>query len=293
MQREWTVESSDAGARLDEHVARQLDISRAAARRLILARCVRVDARSRPSKGERVQVGARIRVQDGAGEGPLPRADLPLRVLAEGKGWVAVHKPHGWGVHPLRPDQTETLLNAALSRWPELVEVGERGLRGGVVHRLDVETSGVLLLARDAERFSALRAAFREHRVQKQYLALVEGELAQALDLTLELCIAQRRPARVGVASPHDALARGQRSCRTLLRPLKRRGARTLVEARPISGYLHQIRVTLAHAGHPIVGDSIYGQAGSRLLLHAWRIAVPELGIEAESPPPRELIPEN
>jgi 23S rRNA pseudouridine1911/1915/1917 synthase len=289
VQREWTVDAAEAGARLDEHLALRLDISRAAARRLIQAHRVHVDARSRPLKGERVAAAMRIRVQT-AGHEVLPRPDLPLRVLASGEGWVAVDKPAGWGVHPLHAEQVGTLLNAAVARWPELSSVGEGGLRGGIVHRLDVETSGVLLLARDDERFARLRAAFRQHLVTKIYLALVEGHLERELDLSLELYMAQRQPARVGVAAGGASRPqRGQRSCRTLLEPLARSGTRTLLRVEPISGYLHQIRATLAHLGHPIVGDAIYGRADARLLLHAWHIAVPALRIEAEAPPPHEL----
>jgi 23S rRNA pseudouridine1911/1915/1917 synthase len=288
MQRVWTVEVAEAGQRLDEHLAQRLQLSRAAARRLIQQHAVQLGERSRPHKGERIEAGATVRVQT-AIESPMARADLALCVLEEGDGWVAVDKPSGWGVHPLRPTQQHTVLNAALARWPELVEVGEGGLRGGIVHRLDVETSGVLLLARDARRYAQLRAAFHGHRVEKLYLAWVEGDLQTDLDLTLDLYMAQRRPARVGIATAEQTQLRGRRSCRTRLQPLLRCDGRTLVEVRPVSGYLHQIRATLAHLGHPVVGDAHYGRAGTRLLLHARRIVVPELEIDASSPMPPEF----
>lgn len=288
MDRQWTVGAEQAGQRLDLHLAEQLGISRAQARRLLDRGELRVAGIPQPAKGEPVREGWRIEVAIGASDAqarPRARPDLPLRVLAVHDDWLAVEKATGQGVHPLHPGQTDTLLNAAVARFPELAEVGESPLRGGVVHRLDVDTSGLLLLARSARGFRVLREAFRTHRVEKQYLARVEGLLDAPLQLELELEIAQRRPARVRVAASGRAPGRGRRLCRTHIQPLRPGPVESLVLARPVSGYLHQIRVSLSHSGHPVLGDRIYGQEKDRLWLHAWGLRIPELEIAVECAP--------
>jgi 23S rRNA-/tRNA-specific pseudouridylate synthase len=150
------------------------------------------------------------------------------------------------------------------------------------VHRLDVDTSGVLLFATQELRWLDLREAFRRHRVAKTYRALVHGRLEGGGELVLHLSVVRHRPARVGVVAPGAG-----RSRRTELRwrSLEVFADATLVEVAPRTGFLHQIRASLAHLGHPIVGDVAYGApAGeaTRHLLHAARVVVGD--VEAESP---------
>jgi 23S rRNA pseudouridine1911/1915/1917 synthase len=189
-------------------------------------------------------------------------------------------------VHPLREDETGTVLNAVIARFPELHGVGEGGLRSGVVHRLDVDTSGVLLVATQQAAWERLRGAFAEHRVEKVYRAIVLGRVLGAGSAELPLVTARHRPARVRVAEPSER-ARGARWAVLAYRPLEVFDAATLLEVRPRTGFLHQIRVTLAHLGFPVAGDRTYGPAtdatgAARHMLHAARVAVDE--IEAASP---------
>jgi len=288
MSQSWVVSARQAGLRLDVTLAALLGASRAEVRRLLSRGRVLLDGRpvGLAAKGTLVHDGATLEVESFRppdARVPIPEPEAPLHVLAEGPGWLAVDKPAGTPVHPLEEAERGTLLNAAMARHPEMLGVGEGGLRSGVVHRLDVGTSGALLLATEREVWSVLRSAFRQHRVDKTYRALVAGELHGGGELALDLVVAQHRPARVRVVSEGSAKSRRTRMSWRALQVLD--GA-TLVEARPATGFLHQIRVSLAHLGHPVLGDTDYGapplEGAERPMLHA--AAVSHRDVAAASP---------
>ena len=297
--RSFVVESPEAGLRLDTWLAAALGASRAAARRELDSGRVRMDGRpvGLSDKGSRVAVGSAIEVKGWTppeARTPIAEPDAALVELNRGPGWVAIDKPAGQPVHPLSAEETGTVLNALIARWPYLPGIGEGGLRSGVVHRLDVDTSGALLFATDEERFDALRTAFRSHKVSKTYRALVAGRLEGKAELVLELAVAQHRPARVRVV-PEDDADFGRRTRRTSLRyrALRTYAEATLVEIKPRTGFLHQIRVSLAHIGHPILGDQVYGDAAiaaaaPRHMLHAAAVSVRD--VSAASPDPEDFL---
>ncbi len=279
---ELIVDAREAGMRLDQLLALLLGASRAEARRVLARGGVVVDGRSvhLNDKGTPLGEGQRLTVEaftPPAEQRPIPEPDTALEIVAEGDGWLAVDKPAGTAVHPLSEEETGTLLGAVCARHPEIVGVGEAGLRSGVVHRLDVDTSGVLLFATDPDRWHQLRTAFRRHRVHKTYRALVHGRLEGEGELALHLAVARHRPARVRVVGETDAdFGRRTRLTRLSWRALRRGPDATLVEVKPRTGFLHQIRVSLAHLGHPVIGDAAYGAPSSegieRHLLHAARV---------------------
>ena len=238
----FEVGAREAGRRLDVVLAERLGLSRAQARRLLARGAVSVGGRpaGEREKGSLLEAGAEVAVEPfrRAEEAEArPEADAPLAVLAEGEGWLAVDKPAGTPVHPLRDDETGIVLGAALARYPQMQGVGEAGLRSGVVHRLDVDTSGVLLLATGEEAWQRLRRGFSEHRVEKVYRAVVAGELSEAGSLAVGLAVARHRPARVRVVSEGERhRARGVRDVEMSWRPLEARDGATLVEVRPVSG---------------------------------------------------------
>lgn len=214
--------------------------------------------------------------------------------LARGAGWVAVDKPAGRPVHPLHEGETGTVLNAVAARYPEVQGVGhsggEGGLKSGVVHRLDVETSGVVLVALDEARWRAFREAFAGHRAGKTYTALVAGRpRGDGGRLDLRLGVRQHKPARVGVIERGDPAWERGRSCRLSWRIKRRLPGVSRVEVELETGFLHQIRVSFAHLGHPVLGDPVYGPAGGgrepRLMLHASRLRLGE-EIDVHSPLP-------
>ena len=287
----WSVGPADSGQRLDAFLATALGVSRAEVRRA-LGRGL-VSWRGRPvqlqAKGATLAEGDRIEVaafQDPARARPLAQPELPLRELARGDGWLAIDKPAGTPVHPLAPEERGTVLNALIAREPEAFGVGEGGLRSGVVHRLDVETSGVLLFATREPAWQRLRDAFRRHRVAKQYHALVVGCLEGEGELELRLAVTQHRPARVRVVDPGQT-GRG-RTTRLRWRVLQPGETASLVEVRPATGFLQQIRVSLAQLGHPVLGDVAYGAPphplAPRQLLHARSVRWREVAASCEPP---------
>ena len=277
------VDESDAGLRLDVWLARELGLSRGYVRRLLSRDGVRVNG-SPAVKGTLLRSDDRIEVEPfrHPDQGPIAAADPALRILHQDAGLVAVDKPAGRATQPLDYDETGTLLNAVLAVYPELSGVGEGGLMSGVVHRLDRDTSGVLLFARTEEAWQRARAAFDERRVEKTYLALVHGRLQGEHEISLSL---GHRGDRMRVVK------RGGRTALTRLRGVEIRDGTTLVEARPVTGLMHQLRVSLAELGHPVVGDRVYGSSRreERHWLHASRIRLD--GFEAASEPPPILRP--
>jgi 23S rRNA pseudouridine1911/1915/1917 synthase len=194
-------------------------------------------------------------------EGPAPNPDLEVRVIREEAGLVAVEKPAGMPTHPLDYDERGTLLNGLLARYPGLAGVGEGGLLSGVVHRLDVHTSGVQLFA-------------------THYVARVHGRIASEQTLRLHL---ENRGDHVRVVSA------GGREAITAVAPLESDSDTSLIDVRPVTGLRHQIRISLAHLGHPVVGDRLYGSSSelSRHLLHARSIRIGDF--TASSPVPDEF----
>lgn len=332
--------ASDAGERLDRFLAVRVGISRAEARRLLADGQVVLDGRvcgyrdkglalpgsgvlevSRAKAADGLRVRASTEQSDIRGgvpadvqgelQGGLQSDDArhssevtaPLTILAEGPGWIAVDKPAGWPVHPLREDEVGTVLNAVALTHPEIQGVGdEGGLRSGVVHRLDVGTSGVLLFGTEEATWLRLRTGFREHRVEKIYRAVVAGQPDASIapddgsfgpELAFTLAVARHRPARVRLVDAQWRRAPRGYPARQRMRVVERFAGASLVEFEIATGFLHQIRVIAAHLGHPVLGDALYGDEAAlsfgapRQLLHAARLSFDE--ISAESPDPEDL----
>jgi 23S rRNA pseudouridine1911/1915/1917 synthase len=289
-----TVETAKAGQRVDLFIGEALGLSRAKLKRLFEEGAVRVNGRA-AKKGLLVTAGQIITVQyEEQTREAVPDADFPLTVLHEDAELVAVDKPAGRPSHPLRPGETGTVANALVARYPECATASEDSREGGLCHRLDIETSGVLLAARTREAWTAMRSAFGGRGVDKRYLALVTGPLADEGDIELPLRHHPRHPDRV---EPALSGAEDAREAHSIFRVLGRAGEYSLVEVRILTGVLHQVRAHMAGVGAPLVGDTLYGgreEPGlSRFFLHAQSLdfthPVTGKAVRVVSPVPAEL----
>jgi len=279
-----TVEPAAAGFRLDQLLAQRLDFSRARLQRWLKAGLVLVNGQARPPS-YKVRAGDAIEVAVPPPEPSylLPEP-LPLEIIYEDRDLLVVNKPPGLVTHPGAGHKTGTLLNALLHHCPELQEIGDVS-RPGLVHRLDKDTSGLLVVAKTELAHRALVSQFQKHEVKKKYLALVWGRLPQR-----EGRIAReigRHPQERHKMSVH---ARRGKDAVTLWRVIQKfPGPLTLVELSPQTGRTHQLRVHLTAEGHPILGDAVYGGGASRFkgappalsglqplvkrqMLHAWQL---------------------
>ncbi|MCW5571878.1 MAG: 23S rRNA pseudouridine(1911/1915/1917) synthase RluD [Steroidobacteraceae bacterium] len=289
-----------AGLRLDQALARALpQYSRSRIQGWIEQGSVTIDgriarARDRVTGGEQVGVEGEVPVETHA----APQA-MALQVVYEDGDLLVIDKPPGLVVHPGAGNRDRTLLNGLLARDPRLAQLP----RAGLVHRLDKDTSGLMVVARTIEAHAALVAMLAAREVSREYLAIVTGVLTGGG--TIDEPIGRHRSARVKMAVRADG-----REAITHYRLVERFRSHTLLRVTLETGRTHQIRVHLAHAGYPIVGDPVYGgrrrltagaspallealQAFRRQALHAGRLAFehPVTGepLEFEAPVPADL----
>ncbi len=219
--------------------------------------------------GLRLNIGDRLRViiPPTAPSRLMPEA-IPLNIIYEDDDLLVVDKPAGLLVHPAPGHPSHTLVNAILSHFPHLADIGD-SLRPGVVHRLDKDTSGVMLVAKNSLAQADLADQFKAHSVSKAYLVLVKGHL------TPENGIIEAPIGRDPRNRKRMAVVTVGREARTEYRVIRYIGDYTLLEVMPETGRTHQIRVHLSAIGYPVVGDPVYGVKSaylSRQFLHASRL---------------------
>ncbi len=301
---QFLAAAEEAGLRLDRCIVRRFpDLSRTRVQELIEAALVRVDGR--PAKGSlKLRGGERIEIE------PQPRPvlraapeSIPLDILYEDADLLVVNKPAGMTVHAGAGQSTGTLVNALLGRGQALSRGGD-AFRPGIVHRLDKETSGAMVVAKNDFTHAKLAEAFQRREVSKTYVALVEGKLPRDTG-RIELAISRDPKRRVRMT----ARARGTgpaREARTDWRALARLDGFTLVAVQLHTGRTHQIRVHFSALRHAVVGDTLYGAARRerigktplpelrRNFLHAGRLAFahPRTGktMDLCAPLPEELL---
>jgi 23S rRNA pseudouridine1911/1915/1917 synthase len=282
--------TADGEARLDKYVCtRHPELSRTQVQKLIAAGNITVNGQ-KAKPGHRLSPGDRIDVT----VPPTPPQELkaeaiPLKIIYEDDDLLAVDKPAGLTVHPAPGHPGHTLVNAILAHFPHLADIGD-SLRPGVVHRLDKDTSGVMLVAKNQAAQANLSKQFKSHSVTKAYLALVKGKLTPESGI-IEADIGRDPRNRKKMA----VVAQG-REARTEYRVVKYIGGYTLLEVMPETGRTHQIRVHLAAIGFPVVGDKVYGVKSKylpRQFLHASLLGfkLPATGeyVEFESELPPDL----
>lgn len=267
--------------------------SRSDWQRLIQQGAVTLDGKLvRPS--DRVAPGQWIRVQTAAAavqrEIP-PASEIPVTIAYEDPAMIVVNKPPGLVVHPAPGHETGTLVNALVARFPDLADRAGDG-RPGIVHRLDKDTSGLLVVGRTTAAMGALQQQFKERSAHKKYLLLVQGDLADE-EAAIDVPIGRDARDRTRMAARE-----GGRESRTQFVVLERYGDYTLVEADLQSGRTHQLRVHFQFIGHPVAGDRTYGNGRGpaglrRQFVHACYMAIrsPHDGAERElfAPLPADL----
>jgi 23S rRNA pseudouridine1911/1915/1917 synthase len=300
---EFLTTPEAVGERLDRYLTQQLPMhSRAYLQHLIDQQQVLLDGRT-TKPGYRLRAGDRIVVTlpPSRPSGVLAEP-IPLDILYEDTHLLVVNKPAGMVVHPSPGNTSGTLVNALQAHCPQLSGIG--GIeRPGIVHRLDKDTSGAIVVAKDDAAHRGLARQFAERQVKKHYLAVVRGNLREAKGV-IDAAVG-RHPIYRQKMSTHTRLGR---QAVTEFYVLERFGAYTLVELRPRTGRTHQIRVHMAAVGHPLVGDLVYGRnrqgaprstPASRLswfgrqALHAWRLGfvhpATEEWLECCAPLPADL----
>jgi 23S rRNA pseudouridine1911/1915/1917 synthase len=292
----FTVTAAEDGQRLDRClVARVPGLGRRAARELCQQGAVTLDGR-RAAKGELVRAGASVRVELGEGDRASPDPDAPLTVLLERDDLVVVDKPAGLPSTALRGKTRHNLASALLGRYPEMADVGRGPRDAGLVHRLDTQTSGVMVAARNPTAFSHLERALRAGEWDKRYLSVIAGAPpTPSGTTTLPIAPHPRGSGRVVVL---DSLDERARQATTRWQVMQRGRDFTLLELRVSRAGRHQIRAHLAALGCPIAGDHLYGgpvcpELGERHALHASYVAWAGddivAGFAVASPLPPEL----
>jgi 23S rRNA pseudouridine1911/1915/1917 synthase len=281
------------GERLDVFVARRVpELSRSHAHRLIEEGLVTVDGRQlKPA--EHLAAGASVSVSIPP---PVPAPGLvaeniPVTVIFQDFDLMVVDKPAGLTVHPAPGHPTGTLVNALLAIAPDLKGISGT-LRPGIVHRLDKDTSGLIIIAKNDRAMRALQRQLKDREVHKTYLALVHG-VPKPPQGVIEAPVGRHPKNRKKMA----VVAGGRESqTRYRVREEIAGGKYALLEVEPVTGRTHQIRVHMAALGHPIVADAVYGKRSDvlgRQFLHAWKLAfaMPLGGreVEFESPLPLDL----
>ena len=288
------TEPERAGERLDVLAAEAANVTRSRAGALIREGMARVNGQMQTKAGFRLRAGDQVELTlPEAAPARVEAQDIPIEVLYQDGDLAVVYKPSGMVVHPAAGNPDGTLVNALLQNLDHLSGVGGE-IRPGIVHRIDKDTSGLLLVAKNDFAHLALSEQIRAHSVQRAYMAIVQGGMREDSG-TVEGPIGRHPTDRKKMA-----IVPGGREAVTHWRVLEPLKGATLLECRLTTGRTHQIRVHMASIGHPLLGDPLYGPkkppypvTGGQLL-HAFRLGFvhPRSGEELlfEAPPePRFL----
>jgi len=304
MKIDFIIDETLQGHRLDHAVAAFVEnCSRNRASVLIKAGEILV-AGQKKKPGYRVKPGERITgFLSPDRQVPVVAQAIDITILHEDNHIIVVNKAAGMVVHPAPGNFSDTLVNALLNHDPELKNVGKDEHRAGIVHRLDKDTSGAMVVAKNVLTYRFLQGEFKQRRVSKKYLALISGDISRDEGrITMPIGRHPIKRKLMSVNSPRG------RQAETLWKVRERLDGATLVEAQLKTGRTHQIRVHFHSLGHPLIGDKVYGfkrkaakrknpaalidNKASRQMLHAWKLGFTHPG-SGEPVEFRALVPDD
>jgi 23S rRNA pseudouridine1911/1915/1917 synthase len=298
----FVVEGPQAGQRLDKLLVGFVPgLGRKGARRLFEEGRVRINGK-RPNKGDVAKQGDQVTIvlPDVAGPDAVAEAEASLVLRLQTPDLVVVEKPAGQPTAPIRDGETGTLANALVGRYPEMAGIGHSPREPGLVHRLDTDTSGLVLAARTAAAFDELSQGLKLGKIEKAYLLVCQAEgLGSAGEISIPIAHHPKDKKRMyPCLHPRDVARYRPRNATTSFRVVRVAGEWALVEARATSAIRHQIRVHMAAIEHPLAGDTLYDgppvSALTRHALHASLIAwggTPTLpAFEVKSTLPGDLV---
>ena len=266
------VQATENGTRMDVFLAEQLELSRSAVQRLLEAGAVTLDGKPL-RKQDKTQAGAVYEVElPEVKELSIEPKELPLDIVYEDADLLVLNKPKGLVVHPAPGHWDDTLVNALMFHCKDSLSGINGELRPGIVHRIDKDTSGLLIVAKNDFAHQALAEQLQDHSLSRTYEAIVKGGFRED-EGTVNAPIGRHPVDRKKMA----VTEKNSRPAVTHWRVLERLGQYTLVECRLETGRTHQIRVHMAHIRHPLLGDTVYGSPK------------PELGQESQCLHAREL----
>lgn len=294
IEKDLVVTTADEQVRLDVYLAKELDISRSYAQDVIDAGGVQLDT-GKAKANRRLKAGEQIHIQmDVQEELTATAEDIPLDIVYEDKDIIVINKARGMVVHPAAGNYHGTLVNALLYHCKGELSGINGIIRPGIVHRLDKDTSGVMVAAKTDEAHKGLAAQIKEHSARRTYWALVHGDIAEEKGV-IDAPIGRDPKDRIKMA----VTFKGGRPAVTHFRVLKRYGDYTWVECKLETGRTHQIRVHMAYIHHPVVNDPVYGFGkdhfpivGQALHSHCLDLVHPVTGkaMHFEAPAPEDFL---
>ncbi len=301
MSEERNVPDELDGERLDRAVVKLFGGSRAIVRRAVDDGHVRINGR-RSAKGSVVKAGDKVSVEqsivpeDGP---PVPNPELPLQVMYESDAVLVVNKPAHMATAPLRPDETNTLANALIAQYPELIGIGYRPREPGLLHRLDNDTSGLVVVARTTTAFDELANALKGDRIHKEYLVIcTRSGLPEMGSIEHPICHHPKDRRRMyACVHPRDVARNAPKPASTAYQVEREAGDLALVRVSASRAARHQIRVHFASIEHPLVGDELYDgdltRGMTRQALHAARVSyesrTPGMSFDVSSALPTDM----
>ncbi|MEK7680470.1 MAG: RluA family pseudouridine synthase [Patescibacteria group bacterium] len=302
------VPAEKAGFRLDIFLSEELGVNRSQVQKMIENEKVLVNEKLPKKAGDKLGEGATIVIarskamEQSQKITGLPRSLRSLamtpKIIAETPDYIVIEKPTGMLTHPTMANETNTLTNFLLEKYPKIKNIGEDPARPGIVHRLDKEASGLIVVAKTQKMFNHLKEQFKNRTIEKEYFALVHGKVARDCgEITFPIARSKDRMAAVPESQEKD----GAKEAKTEFTIEKQFVNFTLLKIKILTGRMHQIRVHMLAYNHPLVGDPLYFQKKQkktwdkklgRLFLHSAKLGFVDLEGKKqtfESPMQKEL----